>query len=277
MRLRYPPIMYSWHLTEVAIDLEKLKRIASTVDAIRGWDFSRVRTRRDPTPWDYSEVVKRYLRPSDHVLDIATAGGEIFLALAPHFGSGLGVDISEKMIETARENVSPHLKDIVSFEVMAAQDLNVECDAYDTVLNRHGPVFVQPIVNALRPGGYFLCQQVGELNTQNVIQMFGWESGGAYWRHYCDEHELAHQDPETLAQSFSQMGCRVVASGSYNVPYTFLDLESFIFHLKAVPLPEEFDMDRHADRLVRFIEENTTVDGIETNEHRDLLIVQKLR
>jgi len=247
------------------------------VGEIHGWDFSRVRARRDPTPWDYSEVVKRYLRPSDHVLDIATGGGEVFLALAPHFGTGLGVDIDETMIATAQENISSHLQDRVSFRVMPAQELNVESNSFDVVLNRHGPIFVQPIVKALRRGGYFLCQQVGDLNTQKIIQMFGWESGGAYWRHYWDEHEFEHQDPATLAQSFSQAGCRVVASGSYNVRYTFLDLDSFIFHLKAVPLPEEFDIDRHADRLVRFIAENETADGIETNEHRELLIVQKQR
>jgi len=260
-----------------SIDSENLKRLASTVDEIRGWDFSRVRARRGPTPWDYSEVVKRFLRPSDHVLDIATGGGEVFLALAPHFGAGLGVDESEMMIATARQNAPSHLKDKVSFRVLTAQELDVEHDAFDTILNRHGPVFVQPIVKALRPGGYFLCQQVGGFNTQNIIQMFGWESGGAYWRHYWDEHELEHQDPATLAQSFSQAGCRVVGSGSYNVGYTFLDLESFIFHLKAVPLPEEFDIDRHADRLVRFIAENKTAEGIETNEHRELLIVQNQR
>jgi len=247
------------------------------VDEIRGWDFSRVRARRDPIPWEYSEVVKRYLRPSDHVLDIATGGGEVFLALAPHFGSGLGVDISETMIATARENVPSHLQDKLSFEVMPAQGLDVDSNSFDIILNRHGPVFVQPIVKALRPGGYFLCQQVGDLNTQNIIQMCGWESGGAYWRHYWEDHELEHQDPATLARSFNQAGCRVVGSGSYNVRYTFLDLDSFIFHLKAVPLPEEFDIDRHADRLVRFIAENETADGIETNEHRELLIVQKQR
>ena len=251
--------------------------MASTVDEIRGWDFSRVRARRDPTPWDYSEVVKRYLRPSDHVLDIATGGGEVFLALAPHFGSGLGVDVDETMIATARENIPSHLQDRVSFRVAPAQELDVERNSFDMVLNRHGPVFMQPIVNALRPGGYFLCQQVGALNTQNIIQLFGWESGGAYWRHYWDEHEFEHQDPAMLARSFSRVGCQVVGSGSYNVRYTFLDLESFIFHLKAVPLPEEFDIDRHAERLVRFIAENKTADGIETNEHRELLIVQKQR
>jgi len=44
--------------------LEELKRIAASVGERQGWDFSRVRDERDPVPWDYIDVVRRYLRPS---------------------------------------------------------------------------------------------------------------------------------------------------------------------------------------------------------------------
>jgi SAM-dependent methyltransferase len=178
------------------------------------------------------------------------------------------------MIATARENTPEVLRDKVSFAVMAAQDLDFAGETFNVVLNRHGPVFVPPILKALKPGGYFICQQVGGLNTQNIIQLFGWESSGAYWRHYWDEHGFEHQDVDSLMRRFSAAGCEVVASGSYNVTYTFLDLESFLFHLQAVPLPEDFSIERHGERVLRFIEENRTDDGIRTNEHRELLIVR---
>lgn len=72
--------------------LEELQYIAASVSERRGWDFSRVRDDRDPVPWDYAEVVRRYLQPSGRVLDIGTGGGERFLALAPHFGTGVDID-----------------------------------------------------------------------------------------------------------------------------------------------------------------------------------------
>lgn len=53
---------------------EELKAIADSVGELHGWDFSRMRTDRDPMPWDYAEIVRGYLRPTDHVLDIATGG-----------------------------------------------------------------------------------------------------------------------------------------------------------------------------------------------------------
>ena len=49
---------------------EELKRIAASVGERQGWDFSRVRDACDPVPWDYVKVARRYLRPSDRVLDV---------------------------------------------------------------------------------------------------------------------------------------------------------------------------------------------------------------
>lgn len=258
------------------MDLHELQRRAAAVETIRGWDFSRMRTWSEPLPWDYKEVVRRYLRPDDRVLDIATGGGEVFLSLVPHLGTGLGTDASPQMIATARENTPANLAGKVSWDVMEAQDLHVEPESFDVVLNRHGPVFLGPILRALRPGGYFICQQVGGLNSRNIIRLFGWDSGGDYWRDYWDRHGFPHQDVPSLMRQLTDAGCRIVANGSYNTRTTFLDVESLIFYLEAVPLPEDFDIERHGERVLRFIEENNTPHGIETNEHREILVAQKV-
>jgi hypothetical protein len=50
--------------------LDELKRIAASVGEREGWDFARVRDAREPVPWDYLDVVVRYLRPTDRVLDV---------------------------------------------------------------------------------------------------------------------------------------------------------------------------------------------------------------
>ena len=83
------------------MEFEELKRIAVSVGEREGWDFSRVRDAREPVPWDYLDVVQRYLRPTNRVLDVGTGGGEKLLSLAACFDSAVGVDASAEMIEIA--------------------------------------------------------------------------------------------------------------------------------------------------------------------------------
>jgi ubiquinone/menaquinone biosynthesis C-methylase UbiE len=157
------------------MDHEDLKRIAETVGERSGWDFSRVRDERDPTPWDYADVVRRYLRPEDRVLDVGTGGGELFLELAPGFGEGVGIDFDAEMIRVARENAHDGSPSHVSFEPMDARSLRLPDGSFDAVLNRHAPTEAAEIVRVLRPGGVFVTQQVGRKNTENICSVFGFD------------------------------------------------------------------------------------------------------
>lgn len=44
-----------------------------------GWDFSYIEDRywQENTSWDYTEIVKNYLKPSMTLLDMGTGGGEL--------------------------------------------------------------------------------------------------------------------------------------------------------------------------------------------------------
>lgn len=79
----------------------ELDEILSAVKARQGWDFRDMDVLRQPVPWDYHEVTLRYLRSTDTVLDIGTGGGERFRALAPAFGTGLGIDPDPEMVRLA--------------------------------------------------------------------------------------------------------------------------------------------------------------------------------
>jgi hypothetical protein len=80
---------------------------------------------------------------------------------------------------------------------------------------------------------------------------------------------------DELCRKFQEAGCRVVARGEYDVRYWFLDVESFVFWLKAAPLPDVFDVEKHWQSVDEVLRAYRTPKGIETNEHRELLIVQK--
>jgi SAM-dependent methyltransferase len=248
--------------------LDELRGIAASVGKRRGWDFSQVRVDRDPVPWKYVDVVRRYLESCSRVLDIGTGGGEEFLSLAPYFGFGTGIDSDPAMIQVAKENTPPSLIERVSFKVMQAEALGFPDNFFDVVLNRHTPVFPGEIIRVLRPDGVLITQQVGSNNTKNICSVFRCGPGGEY-------KQDPTQDIQRLVDAFVKAGCEIIDRESYDVRCWFCDVESFVFWLKAVPIPEDFDIERHWQEVDRIITEYSTPKGIETNEHRELLIVRK--
>ena len=251
-----------------SITLDELKRIVDANGKLDGWNFSRVRAGRDPVLWDYVDVVRQYIKPLDRVLDIGTGGGEIFFSLAPYFAEGVGIDQNPAMIKVARRNQSALSLDNISLTVMEGSDLGFDADEFDVVLLRHLRVYVGEIVRVLRQGGYFITQMVGQRSSLNILDAFGWTPtsfGPDWW-----------QTVAELADQFRLHGCQIITQAEYDVPYWFHDLESFMFWLMSVPWPEDIELQKHWQNINRILETSQTERGIETNEHRGLLIVQKL-
>lgn len=242
--------------------LDELRKIYASVGNRRGWDFSRMKTESEVAPWDYIEIALKYLKPTDYVLDIGTGGGERFIELSKHFSKGVGIDPDTDMISTAKHNASKNNNTKVSFELMGAEDIQFPKNTFDIVINRHAPVVPKEVTKVLKLGGYFITQQVEKNNMQNLKQIFNYQKA---WPN----------NAQTLSKSFAENGCRFVAIGKYNINYWVKDIESFIFWLKAVDLPEGFNIEDHGQQLLVYIKQYSTSKGFLTNEAREFLIVQK--
>ncbi len=136
-----------------------LDELLAGVRTRRGWDFSGMNVLRQPVPWEYDDLVLRYLRPSDVVLDVGTCAGERLRDLASSFGAGLGIDLDPEMVRLAREGPAGNLRFLVSSEQLESVH-----ETFDVIINRHAPFDLQVVAAHLRPGGYFITQQVGERN-----------------------------------------------------------------------------------------------------------------
>ncbi len=169
------------------------------------------------------------------------------------------------MIHLARENAGKHSASHVSFEATDTRHPHFLDGFFDVVLNRHAPTEVAEIVRVLRPGGVFMTQQVGRRNTENIHSVFGFDPTIEWPEDFHDVH--------TRARAFSEAACEVVAHGEYDVGYSFLDVESLVFWLKAVPMP--FDPELDWRQVHEILARSSSPRGLETNEHRELLIAKK--
>jgi len=218
-----------------------------------------MRTWRQPVPWAYEDVVKLYINEQHKVLDIGTGGGGQLNKLANNFKIGLGTDIDEQMIKIANSSKPNN----VSYKV-AGIDLKGIGGKFDIILNRHAPFDLAAIEKHLNTGGYFITQQVGELNMDNIILALG---GVAR--------------PTVISRKeFNKTNLKVVAFLEYNVDYRVEDIESLIFWLSALDiLHAGFDAtigSVDAEALNKVLESNRdNSKGYLTNEHRYLVVAQK--
>ena len=236
----------------------ELDGLLAAIPPRAGWDFSRMRTIRAPVPWDYREVVARYLRPSDEVLDVGTGDGRQFASLAGRFRHGLGIDLDPEMIRLAeREHSGPSLE----FRVGGAE-LEGISTTFPVIISRHAVLDLAAAVAHLKPGGYVITQQVGERNMAAVKQALGQPAG----------------DPEVSRTALTTAGLHVVAFCEYDVEYVVCDVESLVFWLNALDLA-------HADLagatalasaavFNQVLAGNVDRRGFVTNEHRYLAIGQ---
>ncbi len=103
--------------------------------------------------------------PEKVALDVATGGGHTALALAGVYGRVVATDLTEEMLEAAREHARSRGAGNVEFRVADAEALPFDDESFDAVSCRIAPHhfddvprFVAEAARVLRPGGLFLLE-----------------------------------------------------------------------------------------------------------------------
>jgi hypothetical protein len=236
----------------------ELDEVLGDVTPRRGWDFSSMSVLRQPVPWDYQSVVLNFLRPTDDVLDVGTGGGEKLTSLAASFRRGVGIDVDPDMIRLARQHSAARN---LEFRV-CSERLETIAETFDVVINRHAPFDLAAVAGHLKPGGFFVTQQVGDRNMACVRAALG-QPGGP---------------PPIDRQEVLASGLRLLAFGEYDVEYVVRDIKSLVFWLNALDSMHA-DLDgsaalASASVLNRILAGNVDERGFVTNEHRYLAVAQ---
>lgn len=139
---------------------------------IHGWDFSHLDGRyaeQEASVWDYEALIRTRLRPDMRLLDVDTGGGEFLLKLGHPCSLMSVTENYPPNVALCHETLSPRGIDVRQAD--AAQHLPFPPASFDMVINRHGDLNAAELFRVLRPGGWFITQQVGAENDRELVQL----------------------------------------------------------------------------------------------------------
>ena len=233
---------------------------------IHGWDFSHIRGRyeEEALPWNYQAIIRQYLRPGMKLLDIDTGGGEFLLSLGHPFEDTAAMENFPPNIVLCQEVLTPLG---IDFRPGSGNGpLPFESGSFDIVIDRHGDFNAPEIHRILKPGGYFITQQVGAENDRELIALL------------CGETPLSfpEQTLDITVRKFTEAGFRILGANECFRPIRFFDMGALVWFARIIcwEFPG-FSVDSHLDNLLmaqQIIDEKGSIEG---RTHRFLLVAQK--
>jgi SAM-dependent methyltransferase len=190
-----------------------------------GWDFAYVSGRivESPLPWDYCRLVREKFEPEGSLLDIGTGGGELLSSLQPLPRHTVATEAWPPNFQVARARLEPLGVQVMSHEY-DGQPLPLKAGQFDLVINRHAGYTPAELYRLLKPGKYFITQQVGGANNFRLNECLQEEPKfvEAYW-----QLDLA-------VSQLREAGFKIVDQREAYPPTRFTDIGAVVYYLKVI-------------------------------------------
>jgi len=249
-------------------EIEKIKWLAEEKREFLGWDFSSLdgRWEDEPLAWPYAEIIRQYLTPADDLLDMGTGGGEFLLTLGHPPQKTSVTEGWPPNVKLLRKRLAP--MGIRVYEVTSDDQLPIADDSFDVVINRHESYALSEVSRVLRPGGYFITQQVGGENECDLARRVL----PAY------TPPFAGFTPESEVPKFAANGFAVLDSRECFPTLRFFDVGAFVYWAKALPWAfPGFSVEAHFDGLYEMHEEILLKGCFSGRQHRFLIVAKQKR
>lgn len=249
---------------------ENLKRLWKQEEQsayINGWDFSHIYGRYDAEndlPWNYEQIIRRYLKKDFDIMDYDTGGGEFLLSLNHPYERISATEGYLPNVKLCREKLLP--LGINFKECSDPSEIPFEDDAFDLIINRHGGFDAVEVYRLLRRGGLFITEQVGEDNDRDLVEMV---LPGA-------NKPFSHLNLSEQRKRFENMGFRIVRAEEAFRPIKFYDVGAFVWFARIIKWEfPNFSVDNSFERLLKMQEIIDKTGKIEGTIHRYLIVAEK--
>lgn len=232
-----------------------------------GWDFSHMvgRYTVEPLPWDYSQVVKEFLRPGVRLLDMGTGGGEFLLTLGHPYALTSVTEGWAPNLVLCKKRLEPLGVTVREYDSEKGQPMPFADDSFDLVINRHESYDLSEVRRVLKKNGFFVTQQVGGENDLPLVRRLcpGFPGGFVGFNL---ENELPR---------FRQAGFRVMRSNQAYLESRFRDVGAVVFQASVCPWEfPGFSVENSQEALFQMQEQVERLGFVPNLEHRFLIVAK---
>lgn len=242
------------------------------VKSFKGWDFSYLtdsgRMIESPHKWNYINKIRPYLFGIETLLDIGTGGGEIMSMLRPLPKLSYAVEDYPPNIKVAEERLEPLGVKVVPINQGSDPpfgDLPFEDNYFDLVINRHTGCTNDEVYRILKPGGYYITQQMSGLTTINLqrILLNGEGLQAPDW------------NLKVATRRLKACGFKIIEDMEDVGYLRFFDVGAIVYHLIACPWTiEDFTVEKYRDKLL-YLHKHIEKQGYFDMDYELLLVVAK--
>ena len=250
------------------MDYNKLKELWKKEErnSFTGWDFSHLENRweEEDLPWDYMNIIKKYLNADYKLLDMGTGGGEFLLSLMHPRENTSVTEKWEPNVKLCKKKLEP--LGIEVKQVFNDSDLPFDDNTFDMIINKHESFKLKEVRRILKANGIFITQQVGGKNNEILSKRLIKDFKPSF-----SENTLDNTLKE-LGENFFE----VVYNKEYYPYLRFKDVGTVVYFAKIIEWEfPNFSVDNSFEELCKLNEELKVRGYIESTEHRYIIVSRK--
>ena len=207
-----------------------------------------------------------HLNTTDKLLDMGTGGGEILLSIGHPHKNTCATESWLPNYELCMQKLAP--LGITVARTYEDEKIPFNDEQFHVVTNRHESFDLNEVDRVLKPGGYFITQQVGAENYTEFAQRLNDDYRAQY-----PGHSL-----ENYTQNLRDIGYHILASNEIKYTAKFHDVGALVFYAKIIEWEyPNFSVKTHLKKLFACQQELEEKGTLEGTEHRFFLVAQKGR
>lgn len=233
---------------------------------IKGWNFDHLERRwfNEPLPWDYLQIVLKYLRDDMQLLDMGTGGGELLKKFNHPIQNTQVTEAWKPNVQLLKQTLA--VDGIKVIENENEEDLPVADNSLDIITNSHAAFDAKLVKQKLKSNGLFITQQVGALNNYSLS------------RYLDHDYQVAYPDNTLInaITTFENLGFEIVEFAEYQPVMKFFDVGALVYYASVIPWEfPNFSVENKLPELQSLAKIIQQFGSIATNEDRFMLVVKK--